>query len=250
MTSLKKTGAVLPWQPPTDASGYTKLDLELVVDDTFGKLTVRRQKPKEESPGNFAVYHNDERVSGLTHSQRPDALAEAERWFYAQPQFAKSNNAVALNVMLENGKVAYQTGKSIYANPNTRGTVDHSQWAAGWLLAQNKGIMDIALTRFKNSMEATGRAVEQTNHDLNLVSSRLQAWMTVLEYADKLSSDPYEPPIDVSHANFAWARAYEFIADFKSGNVELMSKKWGGWSQFLFDKKLGPPPDTPIDTAE
>jgi len=226
--------ALLPWQPVSAASGFTKLDVELVIDDTFGKLTVRRQTPREPQHTNFAVYHNDTRISGLTHTKRPDALAEAERYFYAQPQFAKSNNAVLLNVAIQNGRDACRAGKSIYDNPNQRQSVDHNHWASGWMQEAFKEPMAKMQAALESSLSAgvtaTTRANTQLEEDLRITTSRLAAFAVVGEFMDKLND----------------TAAADFFRDFRSGDVDLMSKKWPGWSDFLFKKKLGPP----IDNAD
>lgn len=236
---MKIIGANLPWEP-VKGSGYTKLDLWLKLTDEL-RFDVRRQKPNEQQPGNFAVYQNDVRISNLTHQRRDDAVAEAERHFYSLPQFSKSSSAVALNVMLENGKAAYRNGLSIYANPCQRSSVDHAQWAAGWLEASTAGLVQRIVDQFEGGAMASARAVDQMTHDLNVTSARLQAWNTVFEFADTLTEAKPGAEGEI--------RAWQFLTDFRSGDTALMSRNWPDWSDFLHKRGLGPSSadDDPLD---
>jgi len=125
---------VLPWQNVT-RDGYAKLDRQLVVGGQFGTLTVHRMTPGDPLPGNFVVLHNGNRISGDTHTQRPDAVAEAERYLYSSPIFSGSGQAVVIATKLEAGRQAYRDGLSIYQNPFNAATdpEDRAHWAEGWM---------------------------------------------------------------------------------------------------------------------
>lgn len=234
---MKQIG-ILPWQT-YNRDGYGKLDLRVVVSEEFGTMFVRRHTPSEEHPGRFVSYHNENRTTGSHHADRADAVAEAERYFYAQPQFASSGQAKLLNAAIEVGKAAHQAGKSIVENPNPRTTVEASQWNVGWLSSYGNSL----IAGFVRSIEPTMQANAQLEHDLTVATSRLQAWNVVFEFADILANGPTHPYASV-------AKAFEFLTDFRSGDMELMSKKWPGWSQFLHDKKLGPPVERDTDTTK
>jgi hypothetical protein len=240
---MKLADNLLPWQPSTDKSGYTKLDLHLQLTAEFW-LDVRRQKPREEQPGNFAVYRNDVRVSNLTHQGRSDAIAEAERYFYSLDEYKGSNTATALNVIVQNGRAAFRNGQSVYANPHQKTSVDHSQWAAGWLEESTRGLAESIVQRFEQGAIASGRAVETMDNDMKVATSRLQAYNLLLDYAEELADGPRPREYDSSSEY-----AMQFIHVFRSGDVAKISKEFPGWSQYLFDRKLGPPPDAPISVV-
>lgn len=127
--------SILPWKPVT-TDGYGKLDLILKIGGDFGALVIARQRPSDENAGAFTVWHNENRIGERFHSQRTDAIAEAERYFYDHPQFAGSANAGLVAANIELGRQGYRDGKNLYQNPFTADkAVERSQWAEGWLQA-------------------------------------------------------------------------------------------------------------------
>lgn len=245
-----KIETILPWQAMSK-DGYAKLDMQVVVDAEFGALIVRRCKPSETDAGQFVVFHNAERVSGIAHDSRTEALAEAERWFYSLPRFAASGQAKVLNVVIDSGEEFFRRGISVYKNPHPVSSVSHTQWLTGWLRGYSRSISE----KFMATIEPTIRANRILEDDLAVATNRLQAYGVVLDYAQMIAdADGDYVGVD----NKGGPRdAILFIRDFRSGDVDLMSRKWPGWSKYLFDKRIGPAPEpdgllkmTPEETAD
>lgn len=229
-----KIQSILPWEQINKRGGYTSLDVHVQIDEEFGALIVRRHRPDETAPGRFVSYHNDVRVSPAAYADRSDAIAEAERYFYAQPRFAASSQAKILNTILAQGEVAYQEGKTVFESPFVRGTTDAAQWATGWLKGYGNALM---LQLVDRHMKPTLEALQATESDLRVAVSRLQAFGVIGEYMDTLATENH-------------STAFIFFKDFRANDVELMSRKWPGWSEFLHAKKLGPPADVPPNDAD
>lgn len=227
MQDHKKIETVLPWQNVPGSDGYARLDQQVVVDEEFGRLIVRRHKPTETTPGDFVAYHNDKRI-GRNHALRSMAQADAERYFYSLPQFSKSGPAAVLNVVIENGRKAYRDGLSIYQNPHPRTSINQNQWVAGWLMQYGD---EISMT----IIEPTLRANNALEDDLKIATARLQAFNVVLDYMSDLCDDK---GLENRHTNEM--EAIKFVRLFKAGDVDAISRDFPGWSQYLFNKKLGP----------
>jgi len=182
---MKIENATLPWETVT-RKGYGVFDLKCVIDATQ-TLMVKRTTPDDRNPGAFVVMVDGVRISENHHARRPDAMAEAERYFYDLPDFAGSNTGQTVKGAIAMGRQAYINGASIYQNPFSEATspVDRSHWLQGWLEAFGGQSSQAAI----RSLEATARANTQLESDNTYLTASVRVTRLAINYAVNLGGE-------------------------------------------------------------
>lgn len=201
--------------------GFGKLDLKCVVFDNRTVL-VKRLTPGEDHGGNFVVYLDADRVSEAHHASRMDAIAEAERFVYGQPQFAGSNAAAAINAALSMGRQAFRDGQSIYANPfdNSNQSVDRVQWITGWM--EEFGVTNAQ--KLLIAAEATARANLQLESDNKYLIAAARAYRLAINFvANKTGTEgDWRPKEGIA-----------FLVEWMtSDDAEGFDKKYPEWKEY------------------
>lgn len=218
---MKIENSTLPWERVT-RSGYGQLDLKCVIGTDPQNpriLMVRRQTPADPEPGAFVVLLDGYRVSDRHWQSRADAMAEAERFFYDQPEFSSSNTGQAVKASIIMGRTAYAQGASIYANPFPQDTnpVDRANWVQGWL-------EQFAIERTHKivaAAEQTARANAQLESDLNYLNASVRAHRLVMNYAAHLATTE-KPKVGI-----------DFMKDWATANDhDEFCRKYPGWVEY------------------
>ena len=210
---MKIESATLPWENIT-RNGYGMLDLKCVIDGAR-TLMVKRTTPDDRNPGAFVVMVDGERISENHHQRRPDAIAEAERFFYDLPDFATSNTGQAVKGAVAMGRQAYMQGSSIYANPFSEATspVDRSHWLQGWL----QGFGGQASMAAIRSLEATARANTQLESDNTYLTASVRVTRLAINYAVNLGAGDGIAFLKL------WAT---------SNDADKLNKQFPGWKEY------------------
>lgn len=209
---------ILPWQRTGQVKTFNRDEMSLVIDDT-DKFVIRKLRPNEPKTGNFAVFHNDKRISEKYHEFMANAKAEAEAYFYSLPRFAKSGNAVALESVKRFGTEAYRTGQSVFEALKYDGAY-RERWLEGWL----NGFGDVVVNRLKVGIEATSRANAQLEADCQTLTARNAALIALFEFA--LTQPTVEKTVDA-------LRTFLHIKN----DPDAMNKAFPEWSSFLASRK-------------
>jgi hypothetical protein len=219
---IKLPPSNLPWQAVAK-DGYAKLDLSLVAGSH--SFAIRRNGPSSDPPGAFVVWHNENRISDRHHMQRPEAIAEAERYFYSLAEFAGATAAKFISVAIERGRQAHRDGMSIYANPfGAEAPVERAQWIEGWLQAFG----GMVSAKVINALTAT----TQANAQLEADNTYLVAMARTLKVGIKYATEEL-PKKD----------GIKFLSEWiVSDDLDAFTARWPGWVPYRNANAVPPAP--------
>lgn len=229
---MKLPSTTLPWERVAK-TGYGVLDLKCVVFDAK-TVMVKRLTPGEQQSGNFVVLLDGERVSDRHWATRADAIAEAERFVYDQPEFSGSNSAAAVQTPVTMGRQAFRDGKSVYQNPYAEADdpVSRANWAQGFLEEFGRHGARKAIA----AAEATARANQQLESDNQYLTAFARVARLAINFAVNLSKT------DKPRA------AIEFLTDWATSNDEqAFYAKYPTWKEYRDADPNSTTPGSPSD---
>lgn len=209
----------LPWQRVERRKPDMTLDVS--SDNKRNVFLCRRARPSEPNAGWFVVLHNDVRISSQRHEFMPDALAEAEAYFYSLPEFSKSATAQAFTAMRGIGEADFNDGVPIVKGVGQYDGSARTNWVTGWLTGYGKQVT----ATIQKSIMATVQANNQLEHDLAITTHRNSVLIMVYEFAITLDT-----------------RASAFLKDFIV-NPESLNDNWPEWIAFKAQRAGASPDD-------